>query len=56
MNSPDGHAFLCAMILICLVFPMRTVRQRANSADGKKRSFLTVRWNDLLGGQLFRTH
>jgi hypothetical protein len=23
--------------------------QRLNSADGKKRSFLTVRWNDLLG-------
>lgn len=22
--------------------------QRANSADGEKRSFLTVRWNELL--------
>ncbi|MCP9475369.1 MAG: hypothetical protein NNA19_09010, partial [Nitrospira sp.] len=29
--------------------------ERWNSADGKKRSFLTVRWNDLLGAALLST-
>jgi hypothetical protein len=44
------HTWMLATMLTLVYVETSADAQRANSADGKKRSFLTVRWNDWLGG------